>query len=68
MSKKPKSELSGLKLDKERYVALLTKLMAESEGLQNNPAQGLYPKEDDALQLILYACPRLEHNIMYMKW
>ena len=53
MSKKPKSELSGLKLDKERYVALLTKLMAESEGLQNNPAQGLYPKEDNASQHVL---------------
>ena len=55
MSKKPKSELSGLKLDKERYVALLTKLMAESEGLQNNPAQGLYPKEDNASQHVLAA-------------
>jgi len=53
--KKAKSVLSGLKLDAKRYVPLLTKLMAESESLQNNPAQGLYPREDNCSQHVLEA-------------
>ena len=47
--------LAGLKLDTKRYVPLLTKLMAESESLQNNPAQGLYPREDNCSQHVLEA-------------
>ena len=40
-AKRAKSELSSVKLDGDKYVALLTKLVGEAESLQNNPAQGL---------------------------
>ena len=44
--KKQKTALSELAFDSVRYVELLGKIMGVSESLQNNPAQGLYPKED----------------------
>lgn len=37
--------LSGLTLDKDEYIGLLTKLIGESIHLQNNPRQGLVPDE-----------------------
>lgn len=52
-NKKSKTELSGLKLDSEQYVSLLGKLIGEAESLQNNPAQGLYPREDNCSQHVL---------------
>ena len=33
--------LSGLDLDKDEYIGLLTKLIGESVHVQNNPRQGL---------------------------
>jgi len=50
-----KSVLAHLSLNADRYVALLGKLMGESERLQNNPAQGLYPREDAASDHVLAA-------------
>eukprot|EP00322_Chrysochromulina_rotalis_P014299 CAMPEP_0115855460 /NCGR_PEP_ID=MMETSP0287-20121206/14552_1 /TAXON_ID=412157 /ORGANISM="Chrysochromulina rotalis, Strain UIO044" /LENGTH=439 /DNA_ID=CAMNT_0003309611 /DNA_START=4 /DNA_END=1323 /DNA_ORIENTATION=+ len=47
--------LSTLDLDADRYVALLSKLVGEAEKLQNNPAQGLYPREDLASDHVLAA-------------
>lgn len=37
--------LSGLTLDKDEYIDLLTKLIGESVHVQNNPRQGLVPDE-----------------------
>jgi acetylornithine deacetylase len=54
-AKRAKSELSSLRLDETRYVELLTKLIGEAESLQNNPAQGLYPREDNASRHVLSA-------------
>jgi len=46
MSKRPAPvSLDSLSLPTTEYVELLRKLIAESEHLQNNPAQGLHPKE-----------------------
>ena len=53
MSASLKSELGGLKLDAERYIALLGKLIGEAESVQNNPAQGLVPREDNISQHVL---------------
>ena len=52
-AKRPRTELSGLTLDESRYVELLGKLIGEGEKLQNNPAQGLVPREDNASQHVL---------------
>lgn len=49
------SLLEALDFDAERYVALLGRLMGESEKLQNNPAQGLYPREDACSNHVLAA-------------
>jgi acetylornithine deacetylase len=38
--------LQGLSLDKDEYIALLEKLIGESRHVQNNPRQGLVPKEE----------------------
>ena len=38
-------ELAGLTMDPDEYVALMTKLIGESEHVQNNPKQGLNPCE-----------------------
>ena len=54
-AKKAKTELGALALDESRYVALLTKLVGEAESLQNNPAQDLYPREDNCSQHVLAA-------------
>jgi len=37
--------LKGLDLDKDEYVALMEKLIGEARHVQNNPRQGLVPKE-----------------------
>jgi hypothetical protein len=37
------SILAGIELNEERFLALLTKLIGESQHLQNNPAQGSIP-------------------------
>mmetsp|Transcript_24142 Transcript_24142/g.31531 ORF Transcript_24142/g.31531 Transcript_24142/m.31531 type:complete len:459 (-) Transcript_24142:295-1671(-) len=47
------ASLSSLQLDEDRYIHLLSKLIGESEHLQNNPAQGLIPQEDLAVNHIL---------------
>ena len=47
------SAVKNLSLNEDRFVALLTKLVGESERLQNNPAQGLIPREDCASDHIL---------------
>ena len=38
--------LHGLSLDKNEYISLLEKLIGESRHVQNNPRQGLVPKEE----------------------
>lgn len=45
--------VSNIQLNEERFVNLLTKLVGESERLQNSPAQGLIPREDCASDHIL---------------
>ena len=45
--------IRGFSLNEDRFVTLLTKLVGESERLQNNPAQGLIPREDCASDHIL---------------
>ena len=52
-AKRLRTELSGLALNESRYVELLGKLIGEGEKLQNNPAQGLVPREDNASQHVL---------------
>jgi len=42
-------------LDDSRFLALLEKLISETKNLQNNPAQGLIPKEDLASNHVLEA-------------
>jgi len=54
-AKRQKSELSALRLDEPRYLKLLTKLVGVAETLQNNPSQGLYPREDNASDHVLAA-------------
>jgi len=57
-SKKQKTDvdaLASLRLDEERYIALLEKLIGQVESLQNNPAQGLHPREDNASDIVLAA-------------
>ena len=39
------ADLSSWRLDKERYVALLEKLIGETESLQDNPPK-FVPQED----------------------
>ena len=46
--KKAKTELSSVAMDKDRYLTLLGKLLGESESLQNDPPNGLIPREDNA--------------------
>ena len=55
MSKRAKTALSGVAINKERYLELLGKLVGESESLQNDPPNGLIPKEDNASQHVLAA-------------
>ena len=55
MSKRAKTALSGVAINKERYLELLGKLVGESETLQNDPPNGLIPKEDNASQHVLAA-------------
>jgi acetylornithine deacetylase len=45
--------LEAFTLNEERYVGLLRKLIGEAKFLQNNPAQGLIPKEDLAAAHVL---------------
>ena len=45
--------LRNLELNEERFIALLSKLIAEVPHLQNSPAQGLIPQEDKASDHIL---------------
>ena len=52
-AKKAKTGLTGLAMDKDRYLALLGKLIGEAESLQNDPPNGLYPKEDNVSQHVL---------------
>lgn len=47
------STLAGIELNEERFLALLTKLIGEAQHLQNNPAQGLIPREDNASDHVL---------------
>lgn len=50
-------------LNQARFLALLTKLVGESGFLQNNPAQGLIPREDRASQHVLEALkPYMKEN------
>lgn len=43
----------NIELSEDKYVELLSKLIGESEHLQNNPAQGLIPREDLAVRHVL---------------
>eukprot|EP00904_Undaria_pinnatifida_P004372 jgi/Undpi1/13936/HiC_scaffold_9.g03587.m1 len=45
--------LSSVEMNDDRFVALLTKLIDNVTTLQNNPSQGLVPKEDDASDHVL---------------
>ena len=54
-AKRPKTDNIGLQFDSERYVTLLEKLIGEVESLQNSPATGLVPREDNASQHVLAA-------------
>ena len=52
--------LSSLALNEESFETLLSKLIGEAEGLQNQPGQGLIPKENNAsdhvLALLVLSC------------
>jgi acetylornithine deacetylase len=48
-----RSILETLELNEERYIGLLTNLISVTERLQNNPAQGLVPREDLASDFVL---------------
>lgn len=61
--KKAKTELSSVAMDKDRYLTLLGKLLGESESLQNDPPNGLIPREDNASQHVLEVLkPYTEEN------
>jgi len=45
--------LKDLSLDKDEYIGLLTKLLGESQHLQNNPRQGLIPQEGRVVNHVL---------------
>ena len=49
------SAIDALRMDTARYTALLSSLVGEAERLQNNPAQNLYPQEDEASKHVLAA-------------
>ena len=38
--------VKGLELDGDEYIALMTKLIGEARHVQNNPRQGLIPREE----------------------
>ncbi|CAM9217788.1 unnamed protein product [Chrysoparadoxa australica] len=40
-------------MNEERFIQLLTKLIGQVETLQNNPSQGLIPREDNASDLVM---------------
>ncbi|CAB9527070.1 Acetylornithine deacetylase [Seminavis robusta] len=46
-------ELKDMSLDKDEYIALLTKLIGESKYLQNNPRQNLVPEEGRVAKHVL---------------
>jgi acetylornithine deacetylase len=48
-----KESIGALKLDESMFVDLLTKLIGVSERVQNNPSQGLVPREDDVSDHVL---------------
>jgi acetylornithine deacetylase len=48
-----KDELQGLFLEKDEYISLLERLIGETKHLQNNPRQGLVPKEECVAQHVL---------------
>jgi len=47
--------LDNLDMDESNFIGLLTKLIGVSKQLQNNPAQGLIPREDAASDHVLEA-------------
>lgn len=57
------SVLSGIELNESRYLSLLEKMINVAEQLQNNPAQGLVPKEELVADIVLEALqPYLKEN------
>ena len=46
-------DVSGIKMNEKRFLDLLTELIGVVETLQNNPSQGLVPREDNAGDLVL---------------
>ena len=54
-NKAAKTGLSTVEFDPARYKALLAQLIGVAETLQNNPAQDLIPREDNASDFILAA-------------
>ena len=49
----PLPEFEGVELDRDMFVELLRKLISVSEQVQNNPAQGLVPKESLVVKFLL---------------
>jgi hypothetical protein len=49
------NSLAGLKMNEARFISLLSKLVGESRYLQNNPSQGLIPKEELACNHLMDA-------------
>ena len=47
------ASVSSVVMNEKRFLTLLEKLIAVASGLQNNPAQGLIPKEDLASDLVM---------------
>jgi len=45
--------LKGVEMNEGRFLSLLEKLIGETEHLQNNPSQGLIPREDAASDHVL---------------
>jgi len=45
--------VGSVKMNEERFLALLTDLIGVVETLQNNPSQGLVPREDNAGDKVL---------------
>jgi len=45
--------MQGLHLEETRFITLLSNLISVSETLQNNPSEGLIPREDNASDFVL---------------
>jgi acetylornithine deacetylase len=59
----PRDLINSMELNEERFVGLMHKLIGVVESLQNNPAQGLVPRENNASDHVLALLePFMEEN------